>query len=211
MPNHIVLLGDSIFDNQAYTRGQPDVVTHLRQLLPSPWQATLRAVDGATTNELKGQCSRIPADASHAVVSIGGNDAILGSDLLATPVASTAESLAVFGERADQFESRYRAALGRVQALGLPITTCTIYNGSFPPELAQPTRVALMMYNDVILRVAFENRFNVIELRSVCDDPADYANPIEPSGHGGRKIAEAIVRALGIDRTGDVDGSTVIV
>jgi hypothetical protein len=30
---HIVLLGDSIFDNDAYTNGKPDVVTHLRRAL----------------------------------------------------------------------------------------------------------------------------------------------------------------------------------
>ncbi len=198
MNKHIVLLGDSIFDNQAYTAGEPDVVTHLRILLPSPWQATLRAVDGATTNQLKAQCSHFPPDASHAVVSIGGNDAIMNSDLLATPVASTSESLLLLGERVSLFESQYRAALGRVQALGLPIIICTIYNGSFPPDQAELTRVALMTFNDVILRVAFENHFAVIDLRSVCDDATDYANPIEPSGTGGQKIAKAIVRAVGL-------------
>ena len=117
MPNHIVLLGDSIFDNRSYTKGEPDVVTHLSATLPSTWKATLCAVDGATTKELKSQCPHIPPDASHLVVSIGGNDAILNSDLLATHVKSTSEALALFGERVSQFESQYRAALGRVQAL----------------------------------------------------------------------------------------------
>jgi GDSL-like lipase/acylhydrolase family protein len=198
MSHHIVLLGDSIFDNQTYTAGEPDVVTHLSQLLPSPWQATLCAVDGATTNELKAQCPGVPPEASHLVVSIGGNDAIMNSDLLATPVASTAESLALFGERVSVFESQYRAALGEIQALGRPVTTCTIYNGCFPPDQAETTRVALMIFNDVILRVAFEHQFAVIDLRLVCSDPADYANPIEPSGTGGHKIAEAITRAVGV-------------
>ncbi len=41
MPPHVVLLGDSIFDNQAYTRGEPDLVHHLRRVLPVPWRATL--------------------------------------------------------------------------------------------------------------------------------------------------------------------------
>ena len=35
----------------------------------------------------------------------------------------------------------------------------------------------------------------VIELRAVCRDPEDYANPIEPSGRGGLKIARAIAEA----------------
>ena len=31
---HIVLLGDSIFDNGRYTMGGPDVISQVRQLLP---------------------------------------------------------------------------------------------------------------------------------------------------------------------------------
>ncbi len=54
-----------------------------------------------------------------------------------------------------------------------------------------------MTFNDVILRVAFELGVNVIDLRQVCVESADYANPIEPSGTGGRKIARAIARAVG--------------
>jgi AraC-like DNA-binding protein len=40
---HIVLLGDSIFDNAAYVAGGPDVVRQLRDTLPSGWRATLNA------------------------------------------------------------------------------------------------------------------------------------------------------------------------
>ena len=47
MAGHIALLGDSIFDNRAYTSGEPDVVTHPRAVLPSEWKASLLAVDGA--------------------------------------------------------------------------------------------------------------------------------------------------------------------
>ena len=38
MAEHIALLGDSIFDNNAYTGGAPDVVTHLRGILPPGWR-----------------------------------------------------------------------------------------------------------------------------------------------------------------------------
>ena len=51
--NHLVLLGDSIFDNAAYTSGAPDVVHQVRQRLPPGWRATLRAVDGATTESVE--------------------------------------------------------------------------------------------------------------------------------------------------------------
>ena len=53
-----------------------------------------------------------------------------------------------------------------------------------------------MVFNDVILRVAVEYGLAVIDLRFVCTEPSDYANPIEPSSIGGAKIARAIVDLL---------------
>ena len=86
------------------------------------------------------------------------------------------------------------------QLIGLrrPATICTIYNGALPAAEARLARIGLMMFNDVILRSAFEQRLDVIELRAICHEACDYANPIEPSGKGGRKIALAIARAVGI-------------
>jgi hypothetical protein len=49
MLEHVVLLGNSIFDNASYTKGLPDVVTHLRELLPPDAKASLLAVGGSTT------------------------------------------------------------------------------------------------------------------------------------------------------------------
>ena len=195
LKNHIALLGDSIFDNASYTAGAPDVIAHLRVGLPGGWGASLLAVDGSTTLDLAAQVARVPADVTHVVVSIGGNDALLNSDVLSLPVASTAEALSIFGGRADAFRSSYRSALDAVLALGRPTTVCTIYEGNLDPEVAALARVALVFFNDVILRTAFERDVGVIDLRLVCDEPSDYANPIEPSGSGGKKIAAAILAA----------------
>lgn len=194
--SHLVLLGDSIFDNAAYTGREPDVITHVRSILPARWKATLCAVDGSTTEDLPRQLPEIPEDASHLVVSIGGNDALLQVDLLDTPVRSTAEALELFGEQVGVFEESYRRALGEVLRLERPTVVCTIYNGNLPDSQARVARVALMMFNDAILRTAHEHGLPVIELRLVCTDPEDYANPIEPSGQGGAKIARAIVELL---------------
>ncbi len=198
MSNHIVLLGDSIFDNSPYTNGEPDVVSHLNQQLPPTWRATLLAVDGAITIDVLAQCRRVPDDASHIVLSVGGNDALQRSELLSSPVASTADALMLFNDAAVVFEANYDETVQAVRALGLPTTLCTIYNGDFPEGEAEVVRVALMLFNDAILRIAFDNQLDVIDLRSVCRHRLDYANPIEPSGEGGRKIAAAITRALGL-------------
>ena len=193
---HIVLLGDSIFDNGAYTGSEPDVIAHLRSILPPFWSATLCAVDGATTSGLSSQVRCVPADATHLFVSIGGNDALGNMDLLATPVRSTTDALRLFGSRIADFERSYRRGLQPVLALRKPVTICTIYDGDLPDRNeAAIARVALMMFNDTILRIAAAHRLPTIELRLICSEPEDYANPIEPSGTGGRKIALAIARA----------------
>jgi hypothetical protein len=89
MQRHVALLGDSIFDNAAYTQGEPDVIGHLRAIVPAGCAVSLLARDGSTTGD-------------------------------------------------------------------------------------------------------------VIDLRLICVEPSDYANAIEPSGQGGRKIAQAIAKALGL-------------
>jgi hypothetical protein len=194
---HVVLLGDSIFDNGSYTRGEPDVVTHLTSLLPASWRATLRAVDGATTSDLAAQLRRVPADSSHLVVAIGGNDALQNADVLSMRVTSSAEALRLFAERVERFEQSYQHAIRTVLDTGLKTCVCTVYNGALEPERATAARLGLALFNDAILRTAIELRLDVIELRSVCTAPEDYANPIEPSGRGGRNIALAIASALG--------------
>src|SRR5690606_24855072 len=107
MSGHIALLGDSIFDNAPYTRGAPDVVSHLRNILLQNWRAYLLARDGSVLADLPQQLRRVPPEASHTVVSIGGNDALFQSGLLNMPVASTAEALGLFADQSALFEADY--------------------------------------------------------------------------------------------------------
>lgn len=143
------------------------------------------------------QFEGIPADATQLVLSLGGNDALQNFDMLGAPVTSSGAAVVLFGQRLDSFETSYRRELESLARRGTPLTVCTIYNGALPPKADRLTRVALMMFNDVIVRTAASVRASVIELRAICTDPADYANPIEPSGPGGLKIAGAIARAVG--------------
>ena len=193
---HVVLLGDSIFDNAAYVRGGPDVVTQLRALLPAGWQATLAAVDGAVIADVERQLARLPADATHLVVSAGGNDALGHADLLGRRASSSAEVLGWLADAVEEFEAGYRRMVARVVARGLPVTLCTVYEGNLGPPTHRVARVALAVFDDAIVRVAREHALPVLELRQVCTEPADYANPIEPSVQGGGKIARAIAGAV---------------
>jgi len=194
---HIVLLGDSIFDNSRYTEGGPDVISQVRQLLPADWRASLLAVDGSTTEDVPSQLPRVPPDASHLVLSVGGNDALMNSRILDTPVDSTSQAIAALADLSRGFEERYRRAVEGCRQMRLPLTICTIYNGCFPNgDLQRLVSTALMVFNDVILRIGIEFALTIIDLRFVCSSAADYANPIEPSSIGGAKIARAIVNLV---------------
>lgn len=67
--SHIVLLGDSIFDNKAYVGSELDVLAHLRRQMPDKWKATLRAVDGSVVENVRTQILSLPDDATHLFVS----------------------------------------------------------------------------------------------------------------------------------------------
>jgi hypothetical protein len=196
---HLVLLGDSIFDNAQYTNGGPDVVSQVRRFLPSEWSASLLAIDGSTTLNIPEQMQRLPADASHLILSVGGNNALtsaskLGLSSFGFSDASTSVRLDFLADISDDFEVQYRMAVDACLRSGRPLGVCTIYNGCFPDKLYQRiATLALAVFNDVIFKVAIEKRLPVVDLRAVCVDAADYANPIEPSSIGAEKIARAIV------------------
>ena len=76
MSRHLVLLGDSIFDNAAYVPGgRPAVIDQVRSRLPEGWSATLLARDGSVIDDVHRQLE-LPADATHLVLSVGGNDVL---------------------------------------------------------------------------------------------------------------------------------------
>ena len=192
--SHVVLLGDSIFDNAAYVAGAPDVVRQVQQRLPYGSKATLAAVDGSSTRDVREQLRRLPPDATHLVVSVGGNDALNSSDFLTTPARSTAEALLGLADIGDEFERSYLAMLSMVLAHGLPTAICTVYYPRFAEAALQRMAVAgLTVFNDCIIRAAFAHGLPLLDLRLICTDEGDYANPIEPSVRGGEKIARAIV------------------
>ena len=196
--NHIVLLGDSVFDNKAYVNGGLDVITHIRRQIPAGWKASLRAVDGSVVENVRKQTIDLPDDVTHLVVSAGGNDAILSAGILQQKVASSAEVLDKVADMAGDFEYHYREMLQEVLSLKKPTAVCTIYYPQIPDAFTQKIAVAaLATFNDVIIRLAFLSGFPLIDLRLVCDENSDYANEIEPSEKGGGKIANAIVRLVG--------------
>lgn len=133
---HVALLGDSTLDNRRYTNGGPAVVDQLEAILGDGHSVTLLAVDGDTTRQVPERLSRVPKEASHLVLSVGGNDALEYIDLLGRPAASVSEAITVVSVAVEQFDRNYRACLREVLALDRPTIVCSIYNGGFPEPLS---------------------------------------------------------------------------
>jgi hypothetical protein len=210
MANHIILLGDSIFDNASYVPGEPPVIEQLRTELPD-WQATLLAVDGDIVNSIEDQLQWLPKDASHLIISCGGNDALGQIQYLLAPAPSMESALSRLADIRDAFEGAYQAMLETVLKHGLPTAVCTIYEAV--PDLERTLHVALSIFNDVILREAARFGLTVIDLRLVCDEAEDYSklSPIEPSAKGGEKIARTIANLVESPESFSRNGQSMII
>src|SRR3954452_14479850 len=155
LTRHVVLLGDSVFDNGAHVGGGPDMVTQLRRRLPLGWRASLVAVGGSVMAGIAKQLARLPPDASHIVISIGGNDARRYASILNAPTRSVAESMVQLAAIQTRFQSDYAAMIDMVLSRRLPTAVCTIYD----PRYADPTQrqistTSLSVINDPIIREA---------------------------------------------------------
>lgn len=209
----VLLAGDSVIDNKCYVEpGEPDVTAQLKALLGEPHQVEKVARDGACVlRELAGVPSAYgqladvnPAEHTHLVISVGGNDALGHLQLL---FGDSLELDELVRARA-QFVSDYETMLQRALRLGLPIAISTIYylapgrvqellGGAVEPGKLEARAVTLVgLFNDIILSLATQYRLPVLDLRYISTTPECYANPIEPSAHGGQRIAETIATII---------------
>ncbi|MDB5621505.1 MAG: hypothetical protein JWR39_68 [Devosia sp.] len=189
---HLVLLGDSILDNGAYVARGGAVAELLQEQVGLGARVSLLARDGAVMAGVLDQLRHLPGDATHLVISAGGNDALRSAGVLQEPAGSVAEALGRIEPIRDAFARNYSALLDRAGARQLPTALCTIYDVQLPdPTQRRLANLALALLNDVITREAVRLRWPVIDLRVLFGEPGDYANAIEPSAAGARKIAVA--------------------
>jgi hypothetical protein len=193
---HLILLGDSIFDNSLYVPGGPALVEQVRRSVPPDCRVTLLAVDGHTTGGTLEQLKRLPGDATHLIVSVGGNDGLQESSVLGQSAITVSHALVHIHALRERFRENYRKVLEALVAAAHPAAVCTVYNAI--PGLPEAELAALGMINEVILFEAFRARLPVLDLRLICNEAADYSeiSAIEPSTRGGLKIARVIADYL---------------
>ena len=207
---HIVLLGDSIFDNDSYVGyNELDVPNQLKSLVNNDCRVTNLAVDGHVTSHIVTQLNNLPSDATHLFVSVGGNDALGHLSILNEPIPTIGDAFQKMYLIGENFQKAYSEMLDSVLVHKLPTTVCSIYYPKFDAQslnrvelylpqqviaeqLQQMAMAAETIFNDIIMYEAFKRNLPLIDLRVLCNEDEDFANPIEPSCIGGLKIANKI-------------------
>ncbi len=194
--NHLILLGDSIFDIASYVAGGPSVVEQVRRELLPDWKATLLAVDGDTTSDVFFQLRRMPSDTTHVMLTVDGSVHLAAIPSLEAQATSVRQALVTLNRIKSEFQANYKALHAELAAAGIPLMVCTIYNAV--PGLPSELQTALGMFNDAIIAEAAARGVPVLDLRLICTDPGDYSvkSPIEPSSQGGAKLAKSLVCAV---------------
>lgn len=198
----LLVCGDSIFDNTPYVgpNGR-DVRSHLHELAPD-WTIDFRALDGAVCDDVRISQIRDADAADVLVLSVGGNDALGHLHRLGDPTGSTfLETALVLADIQSGFRDRYRRAVSKAERACRRLIAATIYRpryhlDGYPEEMTRAIDPLLSIFNDVIQEEAKRVGAEILDLRRICVADGDFANPIEPSDPGGRKIVEGIVAAL---------------
>ena len=197
----IILLGDSIFDNQPYVGEGESVTSQLQQYFGETGLVHLSAVDGNIVIDVTDQLEKLVSQknetdfiSTHVFVSCGGNDLLHlnASGLLDKPTSSIRESLEALHKAREVFRQEYQIMLKKIIKQFGRVTVCTVYDRI--PNLPSAERTAIALFNEVILKEAFDRNLKVIDLRCLCNEKEDYSevSPIEPSKQGAGKIADAI-------------------
>ena len=192
---HIVLIGDSIFDNASYVGEGESVSNLLSDKFPNA-QVTLFAIDGDVTTDVSAQLESFPENATHVFISCGGNDALRSVPILEKQATSVGDALDILHSVKEEFRFNYSKMLTQIIGKHSKVALCTIYNKV--PEITNRAVTALALFNEIILEELSRHRLPIIDLRVLFNDIADYSpiSPIEPSVHGGRKIVNQIERII---------------
>ena len=226
MSKKILLLGDSIIDNKSYVLdGELDVTAHLKKLYSDQPDVFIinNAVDGDTMYNIEYNHLDTPEveEASHIIVSIGGNDLLHNISFLQT----TSELSKVMGKDArigkwgarelnptrnkvfeetyfeiiQPFTKQYETIVANLSNHRAKLLLCTVYEGDLVDsdefsDVNNSSKTMVSLFNDIVYRTANKYSTDVLELREIFVRSEDYANPIEPSHIGGGKLAKAMQR-----------------
>jgi hypothetical protein len=189
---NIVLLGDSILDNQLYVSSEKSVVKLIEER--NSGETYCYARDGAKIANVFKQIDFIPSGMNASIfLSVGGNDILThfdGCDQCFTNVHMNNFLDSTFALYKDLVKSiGIRSPNNKIYLLDIYYPNSEKYRVYYP---------IVSKWNDMLYAFASteKNVANVIRISDLLTRDDDFSSDIEPSSKGGYKIAGGILRAF---------------
>jgi hypothetical protein len=175
-PLNIILLGDSIFKNNAYVKPVYSVEYLLKQ--QSKANIYCLAKDGANIEAVYKQIAKIPERLNTAdstiFLSVGGND------------------LLVKNSKVDMISRQYDQLLMTIQR-NFPNCKLNILNLYTPPRLNNDSLQRKIKQWNNKLQLYVADNIGLISIDTILYEPTDFVADYEPSEIGGLKIVKALM------------------
>ena len=193
---HLVLIGDSVFDNSVYVNKGESVLEQMIEEVGVDIKVSLLAVDGDVTTDVNAQLKELPNDSTYIFVSCGGNDALRVLSLLDKETITVRDSLELLNNVRNEFKKNYKNMLSSLLHTKVNLVICTVYNSI--PDMGGIEFTGLALFNEIILEEAISKNLPIIDLRNICNEANDYSqiSSIEPSAQGSKKIVKIIKHVI---------------
>jgi hypothetical protein len=203
----IILLGDSVFDNENYVQSETEAV--LGVLQNSGYKCELLARDGAIIRDVVSQIEKLEDNPKHNLfLSVGGNDALGTLDLVYRNIHLNLDEMKFLLK---EFYQKFERDIHHLYAIlskkykNKEIYVCTIYypNFDFNDRSIVFNQIKQMGYqskifelvdtlNEILIRKSEEYKFGTLDINQAFHSKIYYANEIEPSFEGSKLLAGMI-------------------
>jgi len=180
--NHIVLMGDSMFDNKNYVYYNETVSKHLMEY---HYNTINVAKDGAVIADLKKQVDKIPKKMQNKdnllFISIGGNNILNGYSLKEDNFGDVTLIKEIF--------EHYKTNIDKIiMKTKMSVILLDLY---YPPKKQEYFKL-IDWWNIYLKQFANERNLPVLEVSEILNKGGDFVNAIEPSNKGGKILSKAI-------------------
>ena len=182
--SHIVLLGDSIFQNKNYVPKSKSVEFLLKEKISIP--SLVLAQDNAVIYDLPNQYNSMPIDlnenTTNLYISIGGND------LLNLYEHETTNNRELFNMVWELYKKTILVIISNTQCNVILTDIYFITDPNFNRYIHM-----IKKWNSNIYLFAKQHKLKVFKISDILTKPSDFTNSIEPSVIGGNKMVNSFI------------------
>lgn len=184
----ILLLGDSILNNEAYVKNGKSIVNLLKE--KSDQEVDSYAVNNASIIDIYQQLNNVPLDLNDEntslFLSVGGNDILTTFE---DEIQNEND-----GDRLKPIFNAYKKLVTSIQTKMNKVGKITLLNLYYPTNMKyQQYKPILEEWNRLLDQYTREKNLNILRLNYLLTQSTDFSLSIEPSESGGMKIADNII------------------